>query len=195
MRAVIQRVIDLFLALAGCVIAVPLALPVAVAVRLCSPGPVLYRQRRTGQHGNVFTLLKFRSMYSDAEERTGPVWATANDPRVTPVGRVLRRLRLDEIPQLWNVLRGDMSIVGPRPERPEIVAQLTESIPYFALRHSVKPGITGWAQINHRYSDTLEDSVKKLEYDLYYIKHMSLGLNAYIIFQTAKIMLLSRGAQ
>jgi lipopolysaccharide/colanic/teichoic acid biosynthesis glycosyltransferase len=148
-----------------------------------------------GKNGVPFTLYKFRSMRSDAEQGTGPVWAKQNDPRVTRAGNLLRKLRLDELPQLFNVLRGEMSIVGPRPERPEFVQTLSEQIPYFRQRHCVKPGITGWAQINHRYGDTLEDAVIKLEYDLYYIKNMSPSLDAYIIFHTLKTMLLSRGAQ
>jgi lipopolysaccharide/colanic/teichoic acid biosynthesis glycosyltransferase len=134
-------------------------------------------------------------MHEDAEGETGAVWASKNDPRVTPVGRWLRRLRLDELPQLINVLRGDMSIVGPRPERPEFVAILSKQIPFFRQRLCVRPGITGWAQINHKYSDTLEDAARKLEYDLYYIKHLSPSLDAYIILQTLKIVLLQRGAQ
>ena len=143
----------------------------------------------------VFTVYKFRSMYDDAEARTGAVWATRNDPRITPVGRFIRRLRLDEIPQLFNVLKGEMAIAGPRPERPEFVKTLSEMIPYYRQRHCVKPGITGWAQINYKYGDTIEDTIAKLEYDLYYIKHMSVSLDAYIFFHTVKTMLLSRGAQ
>jgi lipopolysaccharide/colanic/teichoic acid biosynthesis glycosyltransferase len=134
-------------------------------------------------------------MVRDAEVRSGAVWATRNDPRVTPVGRWLRRLRLDELPQLFNVLKGDMSIVGPRPERPEIVAKLEQQIPYYRQRHCIKPGITGWAQIKHKYGDTIEDTVMKLEYDLYYIKNLAPALDAVIMFHTAKVMLLSRGAQ
>lgn len=173
----------------------PLMALAAIAVKLSSPGPILYRQTRIGMHGVPFTVYKFRSMYANAEEATGAVWASRNDPRVTKVGRVLRKLRLDEFPQLLNVLHGDMSIVGPRPERPEFVKVLSEQIPYFRQRHCVKPGITGWAQINHKYGDTIEDTVKKLEYDLYYIKHMSQSLDAYIMFHTLKTMVLSRGAQ
>jgi lipopolysaccharide/colanic/teichoic acid biosynthesis glycosyltransferase len=156
---------------------------------------VLYQQTRVGQYGRPFTLYKFRSMYADAEARTGVVWASKDDPRVTPVGRWLRRLRLDELPQFFNVLKGDMAIVGPRPERPEFVKVLSEKIPYYRQRHFVKPGITGWAQINYKYGDTIEDTIVKLEYDLYYIKHMSPALDAFIIFQTLKTMLRLRGAQ
>jgi lipopolysaccharide/colanic/teichoic acid biosynthesis glycosyltransferase len=134
-------------------------------------------------------------MYANAEADTGPVWARKDDPRVTPVGRFLRRLRLDELPQLLNVVRGEMSIVGPRPERPEFVRALTEQIPYYRQRHCVKPGITGWAQINHKYGDTIEDTIRKLEFDLFYIKNLAPSLDAYIIFHTLKVMLLTRGAQ
>jgi sugar transferase (PEP-CTERM system associated) len=173
----------------------PLMLIVALAVRLSSPGPILLRQKRVGRGNAVFTLYKFRSMYVDAEASTGAVWATRNDPRITPVGRVIRRARLDELPQLFNVLKGEMAIAGPRPERPEFVKTLSEHIPYYRQRHCVKPGITGWAQINYKYGDTIEDTIAKLEYDLYYIKNMSVSLDAYIFFHTVKTMLLSRGAQ
>lgn len=134
-------------------------------------------------------------MYHDAEAHTGAVWATKDDPRVTPVGRWLRRLRVDELPQLFNVIRGEMSLVGPRPERPEFVRVLQEKIPYYRQRLCVKPGITGWAQINHKYGDTIEDTIVKLEYDLYYVKYMALSFDAYILFHTVKIILLGRGAQ
>jgi lipopolysaccharide/colanic/teichoic acid biosynthesis glycosyltransferase len=134
-------------------------------------------------------------MRADAEAATGAVWASKDDPRVTPVGRIIRKLRIDEIPQLFNVLKGEMSIVGPRPERPEFVQALSEKIPYYRQRHCVRPGITGWAQVNYKYGDTLEDTVQKLEYDLYYIKNMSPSLDCYIIFLTIKAILLSRGSQ
>jgi len=167
----------------------------ALAVLLSSKGPILYRQRRVGLDGHPFTLYKFRSMYVDAEAVTGAVWATKDDPRITPVGKWLRRLRLDELPQFWNVIRGDMTIVGPRPERPEFVELLAQQIPYYRQRLAVKPGITGWAQINHKYGDTQLDAMIKLEYDLYYIKHIAPALDFYIIFHTIKVMLLRRGAQ
>jgi sugar transferase (PEP-CTERM system associated) len=173
----------------------PLLLLTALAVRLTSAGPVLYRQRRVGMDGVPFTLYKFRSMSVDAEKGTGAVWAAKDDPRVTPVGRFIRKVRLDELPQLLNVLKGEMSMVGPRPERPEFVRTLAEQIPYYRQRHAVRPGITGWAQINFKYGDTLQDTVTKLEYDLYYIKNMSFSMDAYIVFHTLKAMLLSRGAQ
>ncbi len=177
------------------IVALPLMLITALAVKLTSKGPVLYRQRRVGLNGRVFTVYKFRSMYVDAEARTGAVWASKDDPRITPLGKWLRKLRLDELPQLWNVLKGDMSMVGPRPERPEFVEMLAQQIPYYRQRLAVKPGITGWAQINHKYGDTLVDSMIKLEYDLYYIKHLAPALDFYIIFHTIKVMLMSKGAQ
>jgi lipopolysaccharide/colanic/teichoic acid biosynthesis glycosyltransferase len=142
-----------------------------------------------------FTVMKFRSMRTDAEAKTGAVWATRNDPRVTPLGKWLRKLRLDELPQLFNVLKGDMSMVGPRPERPEFTRLLEEKIPFYRQRTCVKPGLTGWAQINHKYGDTIEDTIAKLEYDLYYIKNLSFALDMYIIFSTVKIVVLGRGAQ
>jgi sugar transferase (PEP-CTERM system associated) len=191
----LQSIYSPVLALVGTVLTLPIALLAAIAVKLTSRGPVLYRQTRVGKNGAPFTLYKFRSMYADAEANTGAVWARKDDPRVTPVGRWIRRLRVDELPQLWNVLHGDMSVVGPRPERPEFVKTFSEKIPYYRQRHCVKPGITGWAQINHKYGDTFEDAITKLEYDLYYIKHVSLSLDAFIIFQTVKTMLRLRGSQ
>jgi sugar transferase (PEP-CTERM system associated) len=179
----------------GILLAWPLMLLVALAVRLSSPGPVLYRQTRVGRNGELFTLCKFRSMYQDAEAHTGAVWAKKDDPRTTPVGRWLRKMRLDELPQLFNVVKGEMCIVGPRPERPEFVQMLEKKIPYYRQRLCVKPGVTGWAQVNHKYGDTIEDTITKLEYDLYYIKNMATSLDVYIIFHTIKTVLLGRGAQ
>jgi sugar transferase (PEP-CTERM system associated) len=190
----LQTFYSLIISVIGIVVTLPVMLVVALIVRFTSPGPVLFRQRRVGLNGALFTLYKFRSMRVDSEAGTGAVWAKKDDPRVTPVGRWLRKLRLDELPQLFNVLSGEMSIVGPRPERPEFVAVLQEKIPYYRQRHCVKPGISGWAQINHKYGDTIEDAMIKLEYDLYYIKNMAVSLDAYIMFHTAKIMLLGRGA-
>ena len=191
----LQKIYCFLIAAAGLIAALPIFVLVALAVRLTSPGPILYRQTRVGLHGHVFKVLKFRSMYADAEAGTGAVWAQKDDPRTTPVGRWLRRFRLDELPQLLNVLRGEMSIVGPRPERPEFVKTLTEEIPFYGQRHFVKPGITGWAQINHQYGDSIEDTIAKLEYDLYYLKNLSFSLDLYIMFHTAKVMLLSRGSR
>ena len=173
----------------------PVMLIVAIVVKLTSPGPVLHRQARVGLNGSTFTVYKFRSMYSDAEARTGPVWAKKGDHRITPPGKWIRRFRLDELPQLLNVLRNEMALVGPRPERPEFVASLAVQIPFYNYRHCVRPGITGWAQINYKYGDTMEDAIMKLEYDLYYIKNLAVSLDMYIIFHTLKVMLFSETAQ
>ncbi len=191
----IQSFYSMIIGVVGLIVSLPFMLLTAVAVKLSSRGPILYRQRRVGSNGQVFTLYKFRSMYTDAEAETGAVWASVDDPRITPVGRWLRKLRLDELPQFWNVVKGDMAIVGPRPERPEFVDLLAQQIPYYRQRLAVKPGITGWAQINHKYGDTELDAMIKLEYDLYYIKNVAPALDFYIIFHTIKVMLLSRGAQ
>jgi exopolysaccharide biosynthesis polyprenyl glycosylphosphotransferase len=191
----LQTAYSLALGAFGTLVFLPVMAVAAAAVKLTSRGPILYRQTRVGLRSRHFTLYKFRSMYVDAEERTGAVWAAREDPRVTPVGRWLRRLRLDELPQFFNVLRGEMAIVGPRPERPEFTTVFEEKIAFYRQRQAVKPGITGWAQINHGYGDRLEDVVTKLEYDLYYIKHLAPALDAFIIFHTLKVMLLSRGAQ
>jgi sugar transferase (PEP-CTERM system associated) len=191
----LQSLYSKLIAAVGLALALPVMLVVAILVKTTSRGPVLHRQKRVGLGGKTFVLHKFRSMYADAEEQSGAVWAMKDDPRVTRVGRWLRRFRLDEIPQLANVLRGEMSIVGPRPERPEFVKTLVEQVPFYRQRLCVKPGITGWAQISHPYGATLEDAVTKLEYDLYYIKNMRLAMDAYIMFHTAKVILLGRGAQ
>ena len=192
---ILQTLWNRAVAVGGIVLASPLMILTALAVRFSSPGPILYRQVRVGLDGVPFTVYKFRSMRADAEAGTGAVWASKDDPRVTPVGKIIRKLRFDELPQLFNTLRGDMSLVGPRPERPEFVQSLSKQIPYYQQRHCVRPGITGWAQINFKYGDTMEDTITKLEYDLYYIKNMSLSLDTYIIFHTVKAMLLTRGAQ
>ena len=178
-----------------CVLFSPIMAIAAIVVKLTSPGPILHRQVRVGLNDSVFTVLKFRSMHINAEAKTGPVWAQKDDPRVTKIGKWLRRLRFDELPQLFNVLKGDMSLVGPRPERPEFVKSLIEQIPYYSYRHCVRPGITGWAQINYKYGSTLEDSIMKLEYDLYYIKNLAVSLDMFIIFHTLKVMLFSETAQ
>jgi sugar transferase (PEP-CTERM system associated) len=189
-----KRVFDVLLAMAGVVLALPLMLLTALAVWLESGAPVLYRQERVGENGRVFTLYKFRSMRKDAE--TGvPIWAEAVDDRVTRVGRFIRQTRLDELPQLWNVLRGDMSFVGPRPERAFFVSQLSAQIPWYDQRHAVKPGITGWAQVRYRYAASMDDALEKLRYDLYYVKHLSLAFDLTILFDTVKVVLLSKGAR
>jgi len=177
------------------IIVLPVIPFVILAIKLDSAGPVLYRQKRVGRAGVIFHCHKFRTMRKDAEADTGATWAGDDDPRITRVGRFLRISRLDEIPQLWNVLRGDMGFVGPRPERPEFIEWLSREIPFYPLRHCVSPGITGWAQIRYKYGNTQEDAKQKLQYDLYYIKNMSLGLDLFIMFQTIKIVLLGRGAQ
>ncbi|MGI8741811.1 MAG: sugar transferase [Bryobacteraceae bacterium] len=177
------------------VVFAPIMALVAILVKLSSKGPILHRQTRVGLYDAPFTVYKFRSMYADAELRTGAVWAQKDDPRITPLGKWLRRLRLDELPQLLNVLRGEMAMVGPRPERPEFVKTLVEQIPYYGQRHCVKPGITGWAQINHKYGDTLQDTIIKLEFDLYYIKNLAFSLDTYIMFHTLRVMLFSDTAQ
>jgi sugar transferase (PEP-CTERM system associated) len=190
----IKRVVDLALAGVGVILAAPFMALTALAVRLESPGPVLYRQERVGAHGRVFTLFKFRSMRADAESGT-PVWAADKDDRVTRIGRFIRLTRLDELPQLWNVLRGDMSFVGPRPERPYFVEKLAAQIPFYTERHAVKPGVTGWAQVKYRYGSTVEDAMEKLRYDLYYIKHLSIVFDATIVIDTVKVILSGKGAK
>lgn len=189
-----RRVFDIVFSLISLLVCSPLLALVAVLIKLDSRGPVFFKQRRVGESGKVFELLKFRSMYHNAETKTGPIWAQKNDVRVTRVGNLIRKIRLDEVPQFINVLLGDMSFVGPRPERPNFVQQLTEKIPYYNQRHTVKPGITGWAQIKFHYVNTIEDTLEKLQYDLFYIKHMSLSLDLFIIFQTIKIVMQGRGA-
>jgi sugar transferase (PEP-CTERM system associated) len=190
-----KQVSDVVAASLGLLIGAPLLLLITAAIKLSSRGPVFYHQQRVGQHGKVFTIHKFRSMHVDAEEKTGAVWAKAGDTRVTRIGPMLRRTRLDELPQLWNVLRGDMSLVGPRPERPEFVASLTKQIPFYGQRHFVKPGITGWAQVSYTYGASVEDAMEKLQYDLFYIKNMSPALDLFILVKTIKTVLMARGGQ
>jgi sugar transferase (PEP-CTERM system associated) len=190
-----KRATDLAAAACGLLLSLPLMVLVASAIKLTSRGPALYHQLRVGQHGRTFTIHKFRTMRTDAESGTGAVWATAGDTRVLPIGGFLRRTRLDELPQLWNVLCGQMSFVGPRPERPEFVAQLTESIPFYGQRHVVKPGLTGWAQVRYSYGASVEDAMQKLQYDLFYIKNLSVALDFYIIWQTIKTVILRRGSR
>jgi sugar transferase (PEP-CTERM system associated) len=189
-----KRVVDVVLSIVGMVLAAPLMALTALAVRLDTPGPVVYAQERVGEHGRTFMVYKFRSMRTDAEVGT-PIWARDQDERVTRVGRIIRLTRLDEIPQLWNVLRGDMSFVGPRPERPFFIEQLAEAIPFYRQRHAVKPGVTGWAQVKYRYGASIDDAREKLRYDLYYIKHMSIIFDLTIVFDTIKVILSQKGAQ
>jgi sugar transferase (PEP-CTERM system associated) len=193
--AAAKRSLDIVVACLGLLLTWPLMLVVGALVRMTSPGPALYHQKRVGQRGHVFTVHKFRSMRQDAEAKTGAVWAKAGaDPRVTPIGQWLRRLRLDELPQFWNVLVGDMSFVGPRPERPEFVADLSQQIPFYGERHTVRPGITGWAQVRHRYGASVEDSMQKLQFDLFYIKRMSVAFDLFILLETIKTVLVRRGS-
>ena len=179
----------------GLLLSFPLLPVVALLIKVTSPGPVLYRQKRVGRNGIVFECYKFRTMRADAEADSGPTWAGDDDPRITPVGKFLRKSRIDEIPQLWNVLRGDMYLVGPRPERPEFVEWLNREIPHYNLRQSVRPGITGWAQTRYRYGSSIEDAKEKLRYDLFYVKNMSPGLDLLIFLETIKIILWGRGAK
>lgn len=191
---VLKHILSVVLATSSLVFLLPLSVILAVLIKLDSPGPVFYRQRRVGWRGKEFFLYKFRTMRADAESETGPVWATKDDPRITRVGRWLRKLRLDEIPQCYNVLRGEMSFVGPRPERPEFVRQLASMVRFYSCRHAIRPGITGWAQIRYCYSASTEEACEKLKYDLFYIKNMSLLLDLLILFHTIKIVLLGRGS-
>ena len=191
----VKRLVGLLLSTLMLVLLSPLLLLVAIAIKLDSPGAALFSQERVGEYGKTYTLHKFRSMRADAEKESGPVWASEEDPRVTRMGKIIRKLRIDELPQLWNVFKGDMSFVGPRPERPVFVEKLKKIIPYYNERLSVKPGVTGWAQIKYPYGASEEDALQKLKYDLYYIKNMSLVMDLIVIFHTAKIVLLGRGAR
>jgi sugar transferase (PEP-CTERM system associated) len=190
---IVKRLVDVGLSLTGLMLALPVMAVVALAIKMESRGPALFRQPRLGQNGRVFILNKFRSMREDAEKDTGPVWAQQRDPRVTRVGAFLRKTRLDELPQLFNVLVGDMSFIGPRPERPEFVYELQKQIPFYMERLSVKPGITGWAQVRYRYGASVEDALEKLQYDLYYIKNLSLFLDLLILINTIQVVLFARG--
>jgi sugar transferase (PEP-CTERM system associated) len=190
----VRRLLDIALASAGIVLSAPIMLLTAIAIKLESRGPVLYIQDRVGKHNRPFKIIKFRSMKDDAEE-TGPVWAGQADSRVTRVGRVIRKLRVDELPQFVNIIRGEMSFIGPRPERPVFVEQLEREVPYYAQRHLVKPGLTGWAQVRYRYGASVEDAREKLQYDLYYIKNQSPVLDAIILIETIRIVLFGRGAR
>ncbi len=189
---VFKRATEIALALVGLTLTAPLMGIVALLTKLESPGPIFFTQERVGQGGRRFSIHKFRSMRQDAELKSGAKWAEKNDPRITRVGRIIRPLRIDELPQLWNILKGDMSLVGPRPERPEFVQKLAKDIAFYEKRHVVKPGLTGWAQVNYPYGATIEDAKVKLEYDLYYIKNMSFLLDIFIILKTGKTVLFDR---
>jgi sugar transferase (PEP-CTERM system associated) len=187
-----RNLVHRLVALIGGLLSLPIAFVTAILIKLDTTGPVLYRQERVGKNGAAFTVLKFRSMRTDAE-KAGPVWASEHDDRTTRVGRIIRKLRIDEIPQFWNIIRGEMDFVGPRPERPHFVSQLAQEIPYYQQRHLIAPGLTGWAQIKYPYGASIEDARQKLQYDLYYIKNQSLVLDAIILFETIKIILFGRG--
>jgi sugar transferase (PEP-CTERM system associated) len=192
--AVVRIVLHRLVALVGLIFSLPVMLVTIVFIKLESKGPVFYKQERVGKGGQTFMVLKFRSMRTDAE-KDGPRWATTDDERITRVGRFIRKVRIDELPQFWNILRGDMNFVGPRPERPHFVSQLAKEIPYYEQRHLIAPGLTGWAQIKYPYGASIEDARRKLEFDLYYIKNQSLLMDAMILFETVKTVLLSRGGR
>ena len=191
----VRRLLSISISFIGLILAAPMIPLIMLAIRLDSRGPVFYTQTRVGKAGQVFKVVKFRTMRHDAEAANGPQWAGDNDPRVTRVGKFLRTSRLDEVPQLWCVLKGDMAFVGPRPERPEFIEWLSKEIPYYGVRHMVRPGVTGWAQVKYKYGSTIEDAREKLQYDLYYIKNASIGFDLLIMFLTIKTVLLRRGAQ
>lgn len=189
----IKRLLDVIISLIVLILTLPITLLVSLAIKLDSEGPVFYKQIRVGKDGKEFKIYKFRSMFKDAEKHTGPVWSTKNDPRITRVGKIIRKFRLDEIPQFINVLRGEMSLVGPRPERPFFVEKLSKEIPLYKRRLKVKPGITGWAQVKHKYDESIEDVKKKLQYDLYYIENISLRMDLKILFRTIFVVLFGKG--
>jgi exopolysaccharide biosynthesis polyprenyl glycosylphosphotransferase len=195
LQEVVRRALDIALALLLFVLTLPILLLAALAIKLDSPGPVFYRQERVGLNGRVFTIYKLRSMRTDAETDSPPVWAAERDPRVTRVGALIRHTRIDEIPQVANVLRGDMGLIGPRPERPHFVDQLREVLPFYADRHHVRPGITGWAQVNYSYGATIEDAREKLAYDLYYVNHRSLVFDLLVMISTVRVILFREGAR
>jgi len=185
--------LDIFISLILLVIASPLIITAMIAIKLNSPGPAFYLQERCGLNGKPFRIIKFRSMYVDAEKHTGPVWSVKDDPRVTPVGRIIRKIRIDELPQMINVLKGEMSLIGPRPERPFFVEKLSEEIPYYKRRLRVKPGITGWAQVKHKYDESVEDVKEKLKFDLFYIENMSIRMDLKILLRTVFVVIFGKG--
>jgi len=189
----LRRMFDIYISLIGCTLLVVLIPFVWLVNRFTSPGPLFYRQERAGKGGHRFWVIKFRSMVVDAEKHVGTVWAIENDPRITPVGRILRKMRLDEFPQFWNILKGEMSLIGPRPERPFFVNQLALQFPFYRARHAVKPGLTGWAQVKYRYGASVEDALMKLQYDLYYIKHQGISLDFEILVKTISVVLGLKG--
>lgn len=195
LKYVLREAVHRSLAAVGLVLSLPIAIVTALVVKLDSRGPIFYRQERVGKNGRVFNVIKFRSMRVDAEKDGKPIWASTDDARVTRAGRIIRKIRVDEIPQFWNILKGEMSFVGPRPERPHFVARLSEEIPFYGHRHLVAPGLTGWAQTKYPYGASVEDARMKLQYDLYYIKNQSLGLDLVIVIDTIKTVLFGRGGR
>jgi exopolysaccharide biosynthesis polyprenyl glycosylphosphotransferase len=189
----LKRISDITISLLILIVTLPLDILVSILIKFDSPGPVLFKQDRIGMNNKIFKIYKFRSMFKDAEKHTGPIWSSKGDVRVTRVGRIIRILRIDEIPQLWNVLKGEMSLVGPRPERPFFVEKLSKEIPYYKRRLKVRPGITGWAQVKHKYDESIEDVKTKLRYDLFYIENMSLRMDMKILFRTIFIVLFGKG--
>ncbi len=194
-RAVIREIIHRTLALIGLTLSLPVAILTAILIKIESRGPLFYKQERIGRNGRLFNVIKFRSMKMDAEPEGTPIWAAPDDERTTRVGKVIRKLRIDEIPQFWNILKGEMNFVGPRPERPHFVKQLATEIPFYEHRHLVAPGLTGWAQIKYPYGASVSDAIQKLQYDLYYIKNQSLALDMVIVFNTVKTVLFSKGSR
>lgn len=194
LSAISRNAVHRFVAFLGFLLSLPIVIVTALLIKVDSRGPIFYKQERVGKNGKPFTLMKFRSMRTDAE-KSGPVWASKGDDRTTRVGKIIRKIRVDEIPQFWNIIKGEMSFVGPRPERPHFVAQLAAEIPYYEQRHLIAPGLTGWAQIKYPYGASIEDARQKLQYDLFYIKNFSLILDGIIMFETIKIILFGRGAQ
>jgi sugar transferase (PEP-CTERM system associated) len=194
-RRYLKRLFDLFFAVIGIMLSIPLLLIIPVLIKIESKGPVLFRQKRVGEGEKSFSLYKFRTMFDGAEEKTGPVWSREGDIRITKIGKFLRKTRLDEIPQLFNVILGEMSFVGPRPERPFFVESLKKQIPYYSERHCIKPGITGWAQVKYEYGDSIEDTIEKLRYDLYYIKYQSVALDLLIVLETMKVVFFGKGGR
>lgn len=194
-KALFREVAHRSLALTGLILSLPIAIVTAILIKLTSRGPIFYRQERVGKNGHVFNVIKFRSMKTDAEADGTPVWAASNDERTTLVGKVIRKIRVDEIPQFWNIIKGEMNFVGPRPERPHFVKQLAEEVPFYEHRHLVAPGLTGWAQIKYPYGASVDDAIQKLQYDLYYIKNQSLTLDMVIVFETVKTVLFGSGGR
>lgn len=193
LKLVVREAIHRLLALVGAIVSLPIAIITAILIKLDSRGPIFYMQERVGKGGKRFQVIKFRSMKTDAEADGKPIWAVTNDDRTTRVGKIIRKLRIDEIPQFWNILKGEMSFVGPRPERPHFVDQLAKEIPYYEHRHLVAPGLTGWAQIKYPYGASVADAIQKLQYDLYYIKNQSLTLDLVIVFDTIKTVMFGKG--